>query len=81
MNHPTNHPLRANRNIKTIFTKIISLRVNKCCVRVKIAYFKNISSEIFFNVSICPKVMIFGMIHLICIYYMALKNLPKKSDP
>ena len=45
---------------------------------VKIAYFKNVSREIVFNVSICPKGMLFGVIHLISIYYMALKKSPKK---
>ena len=81
MKHPKYHPLRANRNIKNLSAKIITLRVNKCCCRVKIAYFKNILRRIFFNVSVCPKGMIFGVIHLICIYYMALKNIPKKADP
>ena len=81
MNHAKYHPLRANRNIKNNFPQYIfeigNFHPKTAFIYSQSYYFR----ENVFNVSICPKGMIFGVIHLISIYYKDIKKIPKKVDP
>ena len=84
MDHPKYQPFRANRNIKNNCPRYIFEIGNFHFFHPTTAFIYSQSyyfSGKGFNISIGPKGVIFGVIHLICIYYMALKNLPKKADP